>query len=70
MLANARSQQTNRVPAHPRQISAVAAAAFIRTDVTEGQRIEARTLLLYGAGAAMASTFLDQLPKRAEVSPN
>jgi hypothetical protein len=66
VLAIARSQQTNRVPANERQISAVMAAAFIRDDISEDQRIEARTLLQYGAGSAMASTFLNQLPKRRQ----
>jgi hypothetical protein len=46
------------------------AAAFIRTDVTEGQRIEARTILAHGVHTAMASTFLDLLPKREEVALN
>ena len=69
VLAKARSQETNRVPATARQISAVMAAAFVRTDVTEGQRIEARTVLQYGVGSAMASTFLDQLPQRAPIDP-
>jgi hypothetical protein len=70
-LAFARSQQTNRVPATERQIGALMVAAFIRRDLSEGQQIEARTLLNYGASSAMASTFLDQLPKREEeVEPN
>lgn len=69
VLAIARSQQTNRVPANERQISAVMAAAFIRADITEDQRIEARTLLQYGAGSAMASTFLNQLPPRRPLQP-
>ena len=68
-LAVARSQQTNRVPANERQISAVMAAAFIRDDITDTQRIEARTLLQYGAGSAMASTFLNQLPARPQQQP-
>ena len=68
-LAVARSQQTNRVPANERQISAVMAAAFIRDDITDTQRIEARTLLQYGAGSAMASTFLHQLPTRPQQQP-
>lgn len=68
-LAVARSQQTNRVPANERQISAVMAAAFIRDDITDTQRIEARTLLQYGAGSAMASTFLNQLPARSQQQP-
>lgn len=69
VLAITRSQQTNRVPANERQISAVMAAAFIRGDITEDQRIEARTLLQYGAGSAMASTFLNQLPPRRQQKP-
>lgn len=69
VLAIARSQQTNRVPANERQISAVMAAAFIRDDLTEDQQIEARTLLQYGAGSAMASTFLNQLPTRRQQEP-
>ena len=68
-LAVARSQQTNRVPANERQISAVMAAAFIRDDITDTQRIEARTLLQYGAGSAMASTFLNQFPARPQQQP-
>lgn len=68
-LAEARSQQTNRVPANGRQISTVMAAAFILDDITDTPRIEARTLLQYGAGSAMASTFLNQLPARPQQQP-
>lgn len=65
-IAKARSQETNRVPASEGQISAVMAAAFVRTDVTEAQQIEARTLLQYGPSSAMASTFLNLLPAREQ----
>jgi phage gp37-like protein len=65
-IAVARSQQLLRVPSTERQISALMAAAFTRKDVPEHLAMEARQLLTYGAVSAMASTLLNQLPKRAE----
>ncbi|HEU4558125.1 MAG TPA: hypothetical protein VFS20_09755 [Longimicrobium sp.] len=59
----ARARLENRIPATPGQVRAVMRAAWIRGDLTEVQRVEARMMITQGFSAAVAHEYLNGLPR-------